>query len=404
MKRRRTVMTSVCIGLGLVFACVLLVAPHSVAQTKGGKTLKIGVLASLSGWFSGYDTAQWEECQAVADIWNEKGGLKIKGEQYKIQLLVEDNKSTLDGVTASCNKFIYDDGVKFLAGPAAFFAHAATAIAEPAKVLRALGYATCEPGQIDATTHYAFLGKSGTMEAGRAALTYMKELYPNVKKVVFLHPDDGAIPYLNDRVKNMLKEGGIEMLGDTIGFNNETVDFSPIAAKILERKPDAVFVINGLAQHYGNLLKILRSGGWTKPFCAGGNISGLEVLTIAGKAASTDFFSSTFIPGNPTNPPAMEAVAKKLIKPGEKRALHLETPNGLWCLLYAIQDAQSIDPTAVKNHWEKMNTIPGTLFGDGKMGGLKTYGIRHVVATPVPFSRLMNGELKFDKWVNTVSP
>ena len=34
------------------------------------------------------------------------------------------------------------------------------------------------------------------MEAGRQALTYMKEFYPNVKKVVFLHPDDWAIPYL----------------------------------------------------------------------------------------------------------------------------------------------------------------------------------------------------------------
>jgi ABC-type branched-subunit amino acid transport system substrate-binding protein len=401
---KKPVTVLICVGLGLILACVLLFATQAAAQTKGGKVLKIGVLASLSGWFSGYDTAQWEECQAVAQIWNEKGGLKIKGEQYKIELLVEDNKSTLDGVTASCNKFIFDDKVKFLAGPAAFFAVAATAVAEPAKVLRVLGYATCQPDEVSAKTPYAFLGKSGTMEQGRAALTYMKELYPDVKKVVFLHPDDGAIPYLNDRVKKMLASGGIEMLGDTIGFNNETVDFSPIAAKVIERKPDAVFVINGLAQHYGALLKILRSGGWNKPFCAGGAISALEVQTIAGKAASTDFFSSTFIPGHPGNPPALEAVAKKLVKPGEKRALHLETPNGLWCLLHAIQDAQSLDPTVVRNHWEKMTTIPGTLFGTGKMGGKETYGIRHVVATPVPFSRLMNGELTFGKWVDTVSP
>jgi len=406
MERKKSLTVVVCIGLVLILASMLVLPAKGAAQTKGSKakTLKIGVLASLSGWFSGYDTAQWGECQAVAEIWNEKGGLKIKGEQYKIELLVEDNKSTLDGVTASCNKLIFDDGVKFLAGPAAFFALAATAVCEPAKVLRVLGYATCQPGEVDAKTPYAFLGKSGTMEHGRAALTYMKQLYPNVKKVVFLHPDDGAIPYLNDRVKKMLAGGGIEMLGDTIGFNNETVDFSPIAAKVLERKPDAVFVINGLAQHYGALLKLLRSGGWNKPYCAGGSISALEILTIAGKAAATDFFSATFLPGNPGNPPAMEQVAKKLIKPGEERALHLETPNGLWCLLYAIQDAQSLDPTEVRNHWEKMDTIPGTLWGIGKIGGKETYGIRHIVATPVPYSRLMNGKLVFGRWVETVSP
>jgi ABC-type branched-subunit amino acid transport system substrate-binding protein len=406
MERKKSLTVVVCIGLVLMLASMLVLPAQGAAQTKGGKakTLKIGVLASLSGWFSGYDTAQWGECQAVAEIWNEKGGLKIKGEQYKIELLVEDNKSTLDGVTASCNKLIFDDGVKFLAGPAAFFALAATAVCEPAKVLRVLGYATCQPGEVDAKTPYAFLGKSGTMEHGRAALTYMKQLYPNVKKVVFLHPDDGAIPYLNDRVKKMLAGGGIEMLGDTIGFNNETEDFSPIAAKVLERKPDAVFVINGLAQHYGALLKLLRSGGWNKPYCAGGSISALEILTIAGKAAATDFFSATFLPGNPGNPPAMEQVAKKLIKPGEERALHLETPNGLWCLLYAIQDAQSLDPTEVRNHWEKMDTIPGTLWGIGKIGGKETYGIRHIVATPVPYSRLMNGKLVFGRCVETISP
>jgi len=398
--RKGLVTAAVCVGLMLA----MMFAFQGPAQAQAQKTLKIGVLASLSGWFSGYDTAQWEECQAVAQIWNERGGLKIKGEQYKIELLVEDNKSTLDGVTASCNKFIFDDNVKFLAGPAAFFAVAATAVAEPAKVLRVLGYATCQPDEVSAKTQYAFLGKTGTMEQGRAGLSYMKELYPNVKKVVFLHPDDGAIPYLNNRVKKMLAENGIEMLGDTIGFNNETVDFSPIAAKVLERKPDGVYVINGLSQHYGALLKVLRAGGWNKPFAACGAINAGEVLTIAGKAASTDFFSSTFLPGNPSNPPAMEAVIKKMSKPGQQRAFHFETPNGLWSLLVAIQDAQSVDPTAVKDHWEKMDMIRGTLFGDGKMGGKETYGIRHCVSTPVPYTRLMNGELKFGRWVASVSP
>jgi hypothetical protein len=38
------------------------------------------------------------------------------------------------------------------------------------------------------------------------------------------------------------------------------------------------------------------------------------------------------------------------------------------------------------------------------MGGKETYGIRHVAATPVPYCRLMNGELTFGRWVETVSP
>jgi hypothetical protein len=51
-----------------------------------------------------------------------------------------------------------------------------------------------------------------------------------------------------------------------------------------------------------------------------------------------------------------------------------------------------------------MNTIPGTLFGTGKIGGQETYGIRHIVATPVPFTRLMDGKPIFGRYVDTVSP
>lgn len=387
----------------LISTTLVFLLTMAVVNVSSAKTLKIGVLASLSGWFAGYDTAQWEECQAVADIWNEKGGLNINGEKYDIKLFVEDNKSTLDGVTASCNKFIYDDGIKFLVGPAAFFAVAATSVCEPAKVLRVLGYATCQPGEVSEKTPYAFLGKSGTMEHGRAALTYMKELYPEVKKVIFTHPDDGAIPYLNGRMKKMLASEGVEMIGDTIGYNNETVDFSPIVAKIIAREPDAVFMINGLAAHTGNILKGLRESGWDKPYIVGGSQSALEIMKVAGKKASTNFFSAGFIPGHPGNPPAMEAVAKKLVKPGQDRALHLETPNGLWCLLQVIQQAQSLDPTEVKNYWEKLDTIPGTLWGDAKMGGKEIYGIRHIAATPVPYIRLIDGELVFGRWVDTIS-
>ena len=196
----------------------------------------------------------------------------------------------------------------------------------------------------------------------------MKEIYPKVKKSFFLHPDDGAIPYLNNRLKKMLADAGIEMLGDTIAFSNETVDFGPIAAKVVERKADAVYFINGIAQHFGSLLKLLRSGGWNKPFCGCALIAPEEIRAVAGKPALTDFFSGGFIPGNPSNPPAMEAVIKKLSKPGKERAFHLLT--GWRCRpVLCYPGRAEADPTVVKNHWETINTIPETLFGPGKVGG-----------------------------------
>jgi len=272
-----------------------------------------------------------------------------------------------------------------------------------------MGYQTCDPAQLSKDTPYTFLGKSGTVEAGIAAATYMKELYGDkIKTVVSLHPDDGAIPYVEPQYKKLLAAAGYTMVGNLIGYNNETVDFSPIVAKIMNSNADAVFMVNGLAQHEGNMLKGLREAGWKKPFCVGGAAATAEVLNIAGKASATDYFSQGIDPAQASNPANMQDIGKRMAtKFGADRAaaMHLETANGMWSMLYAIQQANSLDTTAVKNAWEKLDVIPGTLFGDGKMGGQETYGIKHVVATPLPYIRIIDGQLVFGKWIsNIVSP
>ena len=48
---------------------------------------------------------------------NDEGGIKAGGKAYQIQLVVEDDKSSLDGSTAAANKLILDDKVQLVIGP-----------------------------------------------------------------------------------------------------------------------------------------------------------------------------------------------------------------------------------------------------------------------------------------------
>jgi hypothetical protein len=101
----------------------------------------------------------------------------------------------------------------------------------------------------------------------------------------------------------------------------------------------------------------------------------------------------------------MEEIGKRIkAKYGPDESIHSETTNGLWVMLYAIQAANSLDTTVVKNKWETLGDIPDTIFGTAHMGGQETYGIRHVAATAVPLVRLMNGQMSFGKWVDVRSP
>jgi hypothetical protein len=144
-------------------------APTSSAPA-AAKELKIGVMVSFSGFFGGYSTAEWDECQTVAEIWNDRGGITVGGQKYTIKVISGDGKSALDGYTAATQKMILDEGIKFIAGPSAFFGGATNVISTPNKVIVSLGYNSLDPAQMNKDTIYTFNGGKGTIESGRGSL------------------------------------------------------------------------------------------------------------------------------------------------------------------------------------------------------------------------------------------
>jgi hypothetical protein len=99
----------------------------------------------------------------------------------------------------------------------------------------------------------------------------------------------------------------------------------------------------------------------------------------------------------------IKEIAKRAkAKHGKAYGMHIWGFNPLYELKQVIEAAQSVDPTAIKDTWEKMKTVD-TVYGPGKMGGLKTYGINHTVCAPCPIVALMNGEVKWVKWVDVYS-
>ena len=133
MKRSRFLCVFLCVtALAAGIAMMPLVAS---AQSKAGetKTLDIGMLLSVTGFFSSREVPDYNETQIAADMINEKGGIVVNGEKYKVRLLLEDCKSTMDGVTAAANRLVHEKKVKFILGPTAFFASAAALSWTPRK-------------------------------------------------------------------------------------------------------------------------------------------------------------------------------------------------------------------------------------------------------------------------------
>ena len=72
-------------------------------------------------------------------------------------------------------------------------------------------------------------------------------------------------------------------------------------------------------------------------------------------------------------------------------------------LKQVIEKAQSLDPTEVAKTWENIDTLE-TALGPAKMGGEKSFGIKHMGFPPLAISRIQNGKIDFTKWVDSYMP
>lgn len=367
------------------------------------QTLKIGALFGLTGFFSGFDAVQADEAQLAADIINNSGGIKVQGQQYNIQLVTYDFKSTMDGVTAGANQLVFQDKVKYLIAPSAFFSPPTKDITEPNKVLRGLTFITGTPQELAAGMQYTFLAHNSALEHALTNIKYIQQTYPNFKTAVVLHPDDGNQDYVFQHVKPMLAAAGISVAGDLITFANETVDFSPIASKVIALKPDLIFLANGTPPHAGGLLKAVRQAGSNLPFCYSGDSAPTDIIALAGADSATNYFGTGMYNGAPNTPPLMQQIIDARYKAANGPiSIHSQAIDVLYMFKQGIEKANSLDTTAVASALESLSSI-NTPYGAANLGGLQTYGIKHAYSHPDQVWTIMNGKPAFGAWID-VSP
>jgi branched-chain amino acid transport system substrate-binding protein len=367
------------------------------------KTLPVGLLVCLTGWFSVMDIAACEETEILAEMINESGGITVQGQRYNIEIVPEDCKSTFDGVTAATTRLVYDKGVKFILGPSAMFVPASVPICEQNKILHIISFKTMQPGELGPEFPYTFLGLNGSLGIARAGMAAMKKFNPNAKTAIHITPDDGSIPYLAPLVEAAFSEYDITYV-ETIGYPNEMVDFSPVAAKAKSLDADLIFHVPGTPQAMGSILKALREIGDFRPYGGGVNLRAYEAVAMAGKEYATNFYSSSLDPNNPDNPPQLKELCNRCIaKYGEEAPLFFLHANPLAILVDVIEEAQSLDTTVVRDAFEKMPSVD-TLYGPGVLCGEKTWGIKHEVAYPQCIQFVENGEMTFSGYFDAYVP
>ncbi len=308
----------------------------------GGGTIKVGLLAPLSGAVPTFGQSTKEGVELAVKEWNDKGGVLGK----KIELIVADSQCEADPAVNAANKLIDQDGVKFLVGEVC--SKASIPVSE---IAMQKGAIQISPTSTNPSVTVDKDGKTKT-NIFRACfidpfqgLVMAKFAMGKGYKTAFIMYDQGN-DYVRGLAEAFEKSFG-EMGGQIVGketYTSTDTDFSAILTKVAESKAEVLFLPD-----YYNIVNLVGAQAKDKGVTAvmmGGD--GWDSSDLDIKAADNGFYSNHYDAGD-TRPIVQDWLKKY------GAAYNGKVPDALATLGYdaanlliaAIQKAGTTDPAKV---------------------------------------------------------
>jgi branched-chain amino acid transport system substrate-binding protein len=381
MKKR--VLLSVLLALGVLL---------SACQPAGGNTIKLAVLAPLSGQNPTFGVSTRDGALLAVEEWNAKGGVLGK----KIEVVVEDSQCEADPGRNAANKVIDQDKVHYIIGEVCSKSSIPISEVAEAKGVVQISPTSTNPSvtvKADGSTKkYIFRACfidpfQGTVMANFA----LSKGY----KTAFVMLDQG-----NDYVRGLaeffiaaFEKAGGKIVGKET-YTSKDTDFSAILAKVAESKAEVLFLpdyyqivnlVGKQAKEKGITAVMMGGDGWDS--------SDLDVT-----AADGGFYSNHYDPGDTRDAVKnwIAAYGKKYQKDGQPivpDALATLAYDATNLMLTAIQKTGADDPAKVKD------TLAGITF-DGVSGKI-TFDAQH---NPIKSAAIVGVKDGKKTYAGTVNP
>lgn len=262
---------------------MLLCFGAALSQPASAQTLKLGVLATLSGAGTAWGISMQGAAELAAEDVNSKGGLDVGGKKYKIEIVAyDDHYKAADALTAT-NRLIFDDGIKFIVGPLG----SAPALAvlpvttENKAITMTMAFT---PKALSPDLPYSFRPVIPTDVFSDPQIKWVAKRL-GVKRVGALFPNDESGQQIAAVVDAAYEAAGAKMVSKEF-FERERVDFVPLLTRVLAQNIDAFELDGNSPQTAGLLVKQLRELGFKGPIIRTGGDATADIVKIAGVEAS----------------------------------------------------------------------------------------------------------------------
>jgi branched-chain amino acid transport system substrate-binding protein len=371
-------------ALGAVAFCAGAMSAH--AQ----ETMKIGVIASLSGGGTAWGLGLERGVQIAVDQVNAKGGLKLAGKTYKLEVVPYDDQYNAAQAKTAADRLVNQDEVKVIFGPVGSpGALGSLPVTEPAKVLQFVdGYA---PAILKNQWQgaYVFRINNSTIEFSAPIVDWLKKTFPNAKKVGMIAPNDATgqagVPIL----ANAYKSRGFDVWTDH--YERGTKEFTPLLLRMMAQNVD-IFDLNANAPgEAGLLVKQARQVGYKGVIMQSGGAGIDELIAIAGPLANNMMKYDVIDESLPRVQPFVALYHQKYS--GVMNGLAPVYYNAANILFEAMRRADSTDTTKIRDQIEKLGgNYDAPIFGTVKWTGEKDYGVNHQLLHTFVIKEVQNGK------------
>jgi branched-chain amino acid transport system substrate-binding protein len=345
-------------------ATTTLVLLGPVTASAQPDTLKIGVIASLSGPAAPYGIPERDIVKIVADRYNAAGGINGR----KIELIIEDDQTNPTEAARDATRLIRQDNVIAIIGASTGSATLAFApIAANAKVPV---YAPVATQSVTSRQHTFFPWVFRSAPASAVTMQAMmkrKVFQPNIKKVAIMYQEDAYGKEESDMAQKLIKaHGGIDIVA-AVSAPLSATDLSSAATRIRNSNPDIVLLLTSAPAMGGAFARGAEQAQLKAPILGSLSLNQKAFVDAAGKAGN-GVMSVTL--GNWFEPSAKQAELGKILQQAGKKPEgygEIIGSSSIIILAEAIKNIKGeITGQSIRDATEKLCGFDGT-YSDGKV-------------------------------------
>jgi branched-chain amino acid transport system substrate-binding protein len=309
--------------------------------TVQSQTIKVGVIAPLTGGSAPWGIAAAQGPKLLAEEINAQGGLDVGGKKLKVQIIAYDDQEKTANAVAAYNRLISSDDVHYMIIMSSADTLALRKNVEDDRVL-----ALTSSYSIDALppgSQYMYRLFSPPAEYLPSLIRWIKD---NVKarRVVLVNPNDDTGWSQNKLSDKLYRQNGFDVLGLEL-FERSQHDFQPMITKIMALDPDLVDLSATPPATAGVFIRQARDLGYKGLFIKTGGAGPKDIVAGAGSSAAEGLVNMLYAdPANSGYQRIVSAFRKSVGQ--DPNEIIVAFYDGANVLLHAIQKAGVVDDTA----------------------------------------------------------